>query len=76
MINRTGLTVALCAVLVGALPAGAFAVHQLRYLFAFHGGLLGDAVANLHRWIEHAAVIADLCESTEATDRGGGGECL
>jgi hypothetical protein len=25
MINRTGLTVALCAVLVGALPAGAFA---------------------------------------------------
>ena len=48
----------------------------IQYLFAFDGGLLGDAVANLRRRIEDAAVVADLREAAEPADRGGGGECL
>ncbi len=37
-------------------------------LFAFRGRLLRDAIANLRRGIEHAAVVADLSQAAKAAD--------
>ena len=48
----------------------------IQYLFAFDGGLLGDAIANLRGRVKDAAVVADLREAAQAADSGGGGERL
>ena len=36
----------------------------IQHLFTLDGGLLRDAVANLHRRIKNASVVADLSEAT------------
>ena len=48
----------------------------IEYLFAFLAGLRGDAVANLRRRIEDAAVVADLGQSSQSTDGCGGAKSL
>ena len=49
---------------------------MIQDLFAFRRRLRGDAITNLGRRIENAAVVADLGQSAQAANRGGGGERL
>src|SRR5579875_1785436 len=49
---------------------------MVQHLFAFGGGLLGDAGADLGRGIEDTAVVADLRQPSKAADDSGGCESL